>query len=456
MARGTSNYWAYGYDAVGNCLTTQADQAVTTATHNDFNQLVSQAAGGLLRVRGHLNEPGTATVNTEPARVLPGNAFESTTTATTGTSTIAVVGTDLSSNVTSQNYQISVPTGAPTYSYDSNGNLTQKVEGGVTWTYVWNAENRLKWVCNTTPCTQSAAAAAFSYDALGRRVEKVMGAATHAFTYDGEDILRDNRGGGSIWMYVHGPGIDEPLARENQSAAWRYFHADGLGSLVRITNASGTVTDSLGYDAFGQLLAATPSRYAFTGREWDSETGLYYYRARYYDPKVGRFVSEDPIGLVGGINLNLFAYVRNNPVNFVDPMGLQFAPGQGYVTGQGYTTGPLLPPSTSTRPPSQDCSRECNPHGPPYHGAYPPGHVPWNVPYGPSVAASYGNAIGGPIDSNLNDVSRRFPNDPWSNCVRGCLLSAWNQCSEEYIPDFYTAHGLCYTICAGSMIVGGR
>jgi RHS repeat-associated protein len=205
--------------------------------------------------------------------------------------------------------------GSTTYGYDANGNLIQKTEGGVTSTYEWDAEDRLKWVCNSAPCPQSSAVASFKYDALGRRVEKVVGAATHAFAYDGEDILRYTRPG-SVWIYVHGPGIDEPLARENEAGAWRFFHADGLGSLVQVTNASGVVTESFGYDAFGRLLTGTPSGYAFTGREWDGEIGLYYYRARYYDPKIGRFISEDP-----SRTLAEYSYVDSNPTTFIDPSG---------------------------------------------------------------------------------------------------------------------------------------
>jgi RHS repeat-associated protein len=101
-----------------------------------------------------------------------------------------------------------------------------------------------------------------------------------------------------------------------------YYHADGLGSITGLTDSSQTVVQNYGYDGFGNL-SQTPTiqnPYTYTGREWDRETGLYYYRARYYDPKAGRFLSEDPIGIAGGIDL--YAYARNNPVKFMDPMGL--------------------------------------------------------------------------------------------------------------------------------------
>ena len=160
------------------------------------------------------------------------------------------------------------------------------------------------------------------YDPLGRRIEKTTGGVTTRWTYAGEDILREVRGGTTI-KYVHGPGIDEPLAAVEGSTV-TYFHADALGSIAKMTSAEGSVDLSRRYDAWGNLeLAATSGGYTFTGREWDAETGLYYYRARYYDPKIGRFVSEDPIGFLGGNNF--YAYVENNPVNWSDPTGLASA-----------------------------------------------------------------------------------------------------------------------------------
>jgi RHS repeat-associated protein len=100
-----------------------------------------------------------------------------------------------------------------------------------------------------------------------------------------------------------------------------YFHADGLGSVVMATNASGSVTLARQYDAWGMLdTGASEPGYAFTGREWDPEAGLYYYRARYYEPASGRFISGDPIGFGGG--LNFYAYAGGNPVVTGDPTGL--------------------------------------------------------------------------------------------------------------------------------------
>ena len=179
----------------------------------------------------------------------------------------------------------------------------------------WNAENQLVRVTKDT-----AEVGRYAYDPIGRRVEKVAGANTNGYAYDGVDILRQ-ASGGRVVRYVQGPRIDEPLAAEDAGGQLVYEHADELGSQVKSTDGSGAVTASRTYEAFGGPGASSASeRYAYTGREWDPETGLYYYRARYYDPKLGRFISEDPIGFDGGANA--YGYVEQNPVRYFDPMGL--------------------------------------------------------------------------------------------------------------------------------------
>jgi RHS repeat-associated protein len=198
---------------------------------------------------------------------------------------------------------------------DPNGNLASKAEGTDNWGYEWNARNEL-----TRVTKNGAEQARFAYDPLGRRVEKVAAGVTTTYTYEGEDILREVRGGITL-KYVHGDRTDEPLAKEDGSGALTYYHVDGLGSVVKLTNVTGAVTLTRQYDGWGNLESgANEPGFAFTGREWDPETGLYYYRARYYSAIAGRFLSEDPIGYYGG--LNLYGYVDGNPANLRDPRGL--------------------------------------------------------------------------------------------------------------------------------------
>jgi len=229
-----------------------------------------------------------------------------------GTTDVAVAATDPSGNVRTNTYRVTASGAGVTYTYDPNGNLTGKTEGTDTWTYSWNAENQL-----TKVEKNGAEQARFSYDPYGRRVEKVAGGVTSAFVYDGENILRESHGATTV-KYVHAIGPDEPIASDD-GAALSFFHADGLGSVVRLTTTAGAVTQSRQYDAWGNLeIGAGEAGYTFTGREWDPETGLYYYRARYYDPKAGRFLAEDPVREPP----NSYSYVANNPIRFVDPSGL--------------------------------------------------------------------------------------------------------------------------------------
>jgi RHS repeat-associated protein len=106
--------------------------------------------------------------------------------------------------------------------------------------------------------------------------------------------------------------------------------------VTKLTDQAGHVVHSYQYDAWGNNIEAETGapvdgvKYAFTGREWDPETGLYYYRARYYDPGVGRFASEDPVGCAGG-DVNFYAYVKNGPVNWIDPEGLMLVPPPGIL-----------------------------------------------------------------------------------------------------------------------------
>jgi RHS repeat-associated protein len=226
------------------------------------------------------------------------------------------------------------------YTYDRNGNLINKVSVNrwgktETWTYTYDYENRLVKAENTGGLIT--VTVTFKYDPFGRRIEKkaerkafgVNEIDTHTYLYDNEDIIIEyltlTVNGIATDMttrYVHGPGIDEPLAMERWGKVF-YYHADGLGSTTALTDAAGKVVKRYSYDSFGNMkitLDPFMNPYTYTGREWDWETGLYYYRARYYDAKVGRFVSEDPIGFGGGINLYLYA--NQNPINAVDPFGL--------------------------------------------------------------------------------------------------------------------------------------
>jgi RHS repeat-associated protein len=318
--------YGYAYDATGNRTTEQVDDAVFSATYNNRNQLTSRQAGGALVFRGTVNEPATVAVQGKPAQVTPDNRFEGSAQVASGTNTVAVMATDPSGNVRTNTYQVS-QSGSPTsYTYDANGNLTSD---GIR-SFEWDAVNQLARV------TQGGIELArFVYDAWGKRAQKVAGGVTRTYIYDGDDVIEERLSSGPVYRYVHGPGIDQPWARTDGGSGTIYYLADHLGSVVQETSAAGTATLTREYDPYGNLIqGAGTSGYAFTGREWDAEIALYYYRARYYDPKTGRFLSEDPIDWLVG--LSSFAYVANAPTRFIDPTGLQAASPSG--------PPPILPP----------------------------------------------------------------------------------------------------------------
>ncbi len=203
--------------------------------------------------------------------------------------------------------------------YDANGNMVSKTDSSGTTSYVYDSENRL--IELRTPNAQLVT---YKYDPFGRRIEKNVNGVITRYVYDREDILFELDGSSAVLTeYVHGPGIDEPIAmlRNNQTY---YYHADGLGSIIAITNSAGQVVQRYEYNSFGEITYVQDPNflqpYTYTGREYDNESGLYYYRARYYDAKVGRFITQDPIGFAGGINK--YIYVNNRPTIFIDPTGL--------------------------------------------------------------------------------------------------------------------------------------
>jgi RHS repeat-associated protein len=170
---------------------------------------------------------------------------------------------------------------------------------------------------------------------LGRRIEKNVDGKITRYVYDNEDIILEYDGEGNlIAKYIHGPGIDEPIRMIRNQVY--YYIADALGSIKALVDRDGFVRQMYEYDSFGSITQifdeegneitlddAIPNPYAFTGREYDPETGLYYYRARYYYPRLGRFLQEDPIRGFLQIpqSLSLYPYVENNPVNYIDPDG---------------------------------------------------------------------------------------------------------------------------------------
>jgi RHS repeat-associated protein len=214
------------------------------------------------------------------------------------------------------NELVSTPTAM--YVYDSNGNMTSKTDSSGTTNYAWDYENRLTQV--TLP--GSGGTVTFKYDLFGRRIEKISPTATSIFAYDGDNLIEEvNAGGAVVARYTQGQNSDEPLAI-SRSAVTSYYEADGLGSVTSLTSGAGALAQTYTFDSFGKLTNSAGSLtnpFQYTAREFDTETGLYYYRARYYDSLTGRFLSEDPINFKAGVNFYLYVY--NRPTRLRDPRG---------------------------------------------------------------------------------------------------------------------------------------
>jgi RHS repeat-associated protein len=344
---------AYSYDSL-NQLTGLVDSQGTTTL---ASYAMSYSPSGL--VTKVVDPDGTASYAYDSRGQLTGASYSASAIPpesytydasgnrlTSGTSTPYQIGTNnqlISDNI--YNYQ-----------YDNNGNLVlrTKVPDGSTESYTYDARNRLVTLTDKSGAGQETQQVSYTYDALNRRISESVttasGTAVRYFVYGGSrNVLLEFQSTGSgttpaptpTEHNLFGPAVDQILAQDVGGGNISWLLADNLGSIRDVVNNLGAKTDHLVYDAFGNVLsptnAAAAPRYEFTGRELDSATGLYFYRARYYDSATGRFLTEDPIGFAGG-QLNLYAYADNEPTTLVDPDGLKVGgPGQPTGGGGGHT-----------------------------------------------------------------------------------------------------------------------
>jgi len=212
----------------------------------------------------------------------------------------------------------------------ANGNLSNTVAGVLgDWSYTYDAQNRLIRATGGP----SSVVAEFYYDAGNRCVKRVINGVTTYLIYDGWSLLEErNLAGNLLARYYHGPVIDELLCRVTETNTV-YFHHDGLGSTVALTDSTGNVVESYTYDVYGQpsILSTTyhllptssvTNRFLFTGREYLAELALYDYRHRIYSPSLGRFLQTDPLRF-DAEDVVLYTYVFSNPVNMIDDFGLE-------------------------------------------------------------------------------------------------------------------------------------
>lgn len=236
----------------------------------------------------------------------------------TGTSGTTTYVTD----VTNQYVSVS---SVPTVAYSERGDMTQFGN----WAYTYDAQGNLIRAHNT----QSNTLAKYWRDAFGHRaVKDVDGSKTVFFNVGTTQLEAYDVANSTASSTIHQLGIDSPLAQVSSSGTLTFYHQDWLGNVVLLTSAAGAKVQSYTYDVWGKATgfdasgssisaSAFASRFLYTAREYDVESGLYHYRARAYSPSLGRFLQTDPIDFGGG-DVNMLRYVSNNPINTVDPLGL--------------------------------------------------------------------------------------------------------------------------------------
>ena len=232
------------------------------------------------------------------------------------------------------NYQINglnqiIKAGSIEYKYDKNGNLVKKDDAGKITKYIYDYDNRLVKIIH--PDTSETT---YKYDYLGRRIEKNnKGQITRYIYNDWQVIAETDEQGNVLRRYIYGLNLDESLMVEYQGKEY-YYLQDAMNNVVGLTDSQGNLAEEYSYTPFGKTVGSQSSYinpYLFVGRRYDEESGLYYFRNRYYEPSLGRFINPEPKPHV--FMTNLYTYVGNNPVNLKDPTGLC-----------GDNPGPLPPP----------------------------------------------------------------------------------------------------------------
>jgi RHS repeat-associated protein len=283
----TNMLWsaAYGYDVVGNRTWVKNKNGRGDVYQYDATYQVTG-------VKYDVDDPTVGYSSaTNPSRTVTYNWD-----ALGNRSSVVDNGNSTSYSVSTLNQYSSV--GGTNLTYDTRGNLT----GDGVWTFSYDHENHL------ILASKNGTTASYTYDGLGRRISKTVNGTTTRYVYSGSNLIEERGGSGMVLAtYVYEGGVDRPV-KVAKSGNVYCFQRDVLGNVIALVNASGQIAEQYTFDVFGQptikdgsgnVLSSALTPFLFTGREWDSEIGLYHYRARAYSPSLGRFLQADPIDFEG-------------------------------------------------------------------------------------------------------------------------------------------------------------
>jgi len=434
----------YTYDAVGN-ITSIATQFGTvvydyydnnllyTITLPNSQQVIYQYddAGNLLQVEYPNGTAAAYAYDTRNRLTAMTNFAPESTVISTYAYTLDGVGnrtrTDLnepmmpSYNAETVNYTYSLgnmlnTADGNTYAHDANGIRTSKTTGTNVTSYTYDSLNRLTQTSITSRTIQ------YIYNGLGQRTGKIDNGVLTNYLIDPHGFLpqvlaETDASNNLISFYVYdGAGLVAKVTPQNQ---YYFYHYDGLGSTIAITDSSGQVVNTYCYSPEGlvgtQETINNPFTYVGRFGVMAEGNGLYYMRARYYDPEVGRFINKDPIGYLGG--MNLFGYVRNNPVNWVDARG-EIAP-----QAVGAIIGGAIGGTVS------------------FINAYNSGARGWNL-VGQTALGTLTGAIGGAL---LN---------PYLAVGGGAVIGGLGNLGSQLIDQQRTGEDVTYTKVGISMVAG--
>jgi RHS repeat-associated protein len=342
--------YAYAYDPAGNRTTEQIDDLVMGGTYNEVNELVSQQPTGVIMFAGTVSEPAAVTVEGIPAAMTTDNRFQAAVPIDGGTNIVGITARDASGNVVAQQFQVSNSGIARAFTYDANGNLA--ADG--TRTFEWNARDELVAVNAGTHRTE------FSYNGRHDRtvtIERDSGVITSTENSIWPDLvspeLRDGATGTTTRAFRQGVQRQQTIS---------YFVRDHLDSVASVTAQSGAIETQVSYDPYGrETFRSGPSIpvVGFTGIARNDASGLLLAHRRAYDTGLGRWLSEDPLGFVDGPNV--YVYVFDNPVQWVDPMGLyglQMLPPNGNLWNGSFPQDMVCSPPASGFN-SNPCAKRC-------------------------------------------------------------------------------------------------